>query len=472
MKYKKQYKEVFSQIHPPREVNWEELCVKRRRRRTSKQIVSVAAAIAVLTVLCLAAYAANFCRLRDLLLPRQDPTQAKTEQNQQTPFADTISLVGYTGTAETKALSEWKRFLETYDDGGALERIGNDLTGFEDQYGLYYVYTQEMADKLDSILEKYRLKLHTSMFIVSPAELLAEQVGGNFYGENRFGGAYLYEDGTFGFDGEIELEGYGLLDYQFLRAVQGSFTETQLTIGRINDYTEWTYVTQDGTVVTLALSGHKALVIVDLLDSFVTINVLAGTETPDDDVFSHGPLSAEDLERFADSFTFRLLTPALPANEEILRQVLQQEAESEDNGDFRMITGMEEWQAQAFFAELSRNIENDDRQAVAEKLLYPAAVTYWQTSETGTNPVEITVSSPEEFLLYYDEIFTENLWWDDILTSQYTKEHADLFPDNGMVGAAGGAIRFALTKENGIKVFTVQNSDGCSIRYGGRALLN
>ena len=184
MKYKKRYKEVFSQIHPPREVNWEELCVKRRRRRTSKQIVSVAAAIAVLTVLCLAAYAANFCRLRDLLLPRQDPTQAKTEQNQQTPFADTISLVGYTGTAEAKALSEWKRFLETYDDGGALERIGNDLTGFEDQYGLYYVYTQEMADKLDSILEKYRLKLHTSMFIVSPAELLAEQVGGNFYGEN------------------------------------------------------------------------------------------------------------------------------------------------------------------------------------------------------------------------------------------------------------------------------------------------
>ena len=57
-----------------------------------------------------------------------------------------------------------------------------------------------------------------------------------------------------------------------------------------------------GLAVTLALAPHKARVIADLPDSFVTINVLAGTETAASDIFSNGPLTAVDLERFADSF--------------------------------------------------------------------------------------------------------------------------------------------------------------------------
>lgn len=477
MKYKERYKEVFSQIHPTNEFDWEEMYMKKRSRNISKQIVCAAAVAAMLTGLCLAAYATNFFGLRDLLLPQQhkitlpkdpaDTTQdsSTTEQEQQTHLGDVILLVGYSDTPEAKAAAEWQNFLANYDDGGALDRIGNSPTGFEEDYGPYLVYTQEMADQLDEITAKHGLKLHSSMLNVSADELCG-QVGGNFYGDNRFGVAYLYEDGTFGFDGEIELENYGLLDYQFLRAVRGSFTDTLLNIGSVNDYTEWTYTTHDGTVVTLALSGYKALVIVDLPDSFVTINVLAGTQTPQSDVFSHGPLTAEDLERLADSFTFSLLTPARPADEEALKQAQQQKEELEDSSKFWTITGMEIWQAQAFYAELIRNIENNERQAVAEKLLYPATVTHWQTLEIGTYLVQTTVSSAEEFLLYYDDIFTESLWWDSIMANQYTKERADLFTSNGMVGGAGGAIWFALTEDEGIKVFTVQNSEECSVRHG------
>lgn len=477
MKYRERYKEVFSQIYPMKEFDWEEMYVKKRSRNISKQIVCVAAVAAVLTSLCLAAHATNFFGLRDLLLPQQheitlpkNPTDSTqdgmpVEQDQQTQLVDVISLVGYGDTAEAKATAEWQSFLTSYDDGGALYRIGNNPTGFEEDYGLYLVYTQEMADKLDEITAKYGLNLHSSMLIVSADELCG-QVGGKFYGDHRFGTAYLYEDGTFGFDGEIELEGYGLLDYQFLRAVRGSFTDTQLNIGDIDDYTEWSYITRDGTPVTLALASHKALVIVDLPDCFVTINVLAGTETPDDGVFSNGALTAAALERFADSFSFSLLTPARPADEEALKQAQQQKEELEDSSKFWRITGMEMWQAQEFYAELIRDIENGDRQAVAEKILYPATVTHWQTSETGTYLVKNTVWSAEEFLLYYDDIFTESLWRDGIMVNQYTKERADLFPDNGMVGGAGGAIWFALTESDGIKVFTVQNSEECSVRYG------
>lgn len=473
MKYKERYKDVFSQIEPAEKFDPEEFCMKRTRKNITKKLVCAAAVAAVLTSLCLAAYATDFFGLRELLLPQQheiilpkEPEDtgdgSPAEQEQQTQLVDVISLVGYSDTAEAKATAEWQAFLASYDDGGVLEQIGNAPTGFEEEYGLYLVYTQEMADQLDEITARYGLKLHTTTLVVSPDELCG-QVGGDFYGENRFGAAYLYEDGTFGFDGEIELDGYGLLDYQFLRAVRGSFTDTLLNIGDINAYTEWSYITQDGTTVTLALSSHKALVIADLPDSFVTINVLAGTDTPLSDVFSNGPLTAEALERLADSFAFSLLTPASPIDESLLELAEQQKKELEDSSKFWTITGMEEWQAQEFYARWLLNAENGDRMAVAEKLLYPATVSVWETTEAGTFLVEHTVESAEDFLLYYDDIFTESLW-ESVQHNQYTKERADLIPDNGMVGAAGGAVWFALTENDGIKVFTIQNGEGCSVR--------
>lgn len=431
----------------------------------SKRILCVAAATVLLGAFCLTAYATDFFGLRDLLLPQHEiklpaDTDSPNGQEQQVESVDVILLVGYSDTPEAKAAAEWQAFLAGYDDGGALEQIGNSPTGFEEMYGLYLVYTQEMADKLDEITAKYRLNLHSSMLIVSKDELLG-QAGGDFCGENSFGVAYLYEDGTFGFDGAIELEDYGLLDYQFLRAVRGSFTDTLLNIGDANDYTEWRYTTRSGVPVTLALAGYKALVIVDLPDSFVTINVLAGTETPESDIFSNGSLTAETLERFADSFDFSVLTPVLPFDAEAIQTAQQQKEAQEDSSKFWTITGLEMWQAQEFYCELIRNIENGDRQAVAEKILYPATVTVRE----GTGLAEITVRNAEEFLTYYDDIFTESLWWDSIMANQYTKERADLFAHDGMVGAAGGAIWFALA-EGGIRVFTVQNSDGYSVRCG------
>lgn len=88
--------------------------------------------------------------------------------------------------------------------------------------------------------------------------------------------------------------------------------------------TEWSYTTESGVPVTLALAPRKALIIADLPDSFVTINVLAGTETPTDDIFSHGPFDAEHLERFADSFDYTVLTPARPANPDLPRPTLEE----------------------------------------------------------------------------------------------------------------------------------------------------
>lgn len=457
-----------------RVLGWGDAPAAFRTRRAGKmrRILILAAVLCILLTLSAAAFAANWFGLRDMLLPRQEvevPLDPETEDpasaERKTYLADVISLSGYANTPESRANAEWQAFLNSYDtDGAIIDSLGNSIFGAGTGYSYYQVYTQEMAEKLDEIAAKYGLKLHTGMLSdLYTDEALCDQVGGDFLGENRAYSSYVYEDGTFKFDGEIELADYGLLDYQFQRCVRGSFSDMILNIGDVTDYREWVYATKSGVPVTLALAPRKALVLADLPDCFVTVNVLAGTETPADDVFSAGAFDAEDLERFSDSFDFSALTPVRPADPELSRPTLEEALGKPSTEEFFLVAGLEEAAAQAFYAELFRDVENGDRGAVAGKILYPAALSRWQTSEAGTCLVEHTVESAEEFLLYYDDIFTESLW-DNISQNQYTPDRADLVPDNGMVGGAGGAIWFAGTKDGGIKVFTIQNEEGCSIR--------
>ena len=77
----------------------------------------------------------------------------------------------------------------------------------------------------------------------------------------------------------------------------------------------------------------------------------------------------------------------------------------------------------------------------------------------------LSVSSPKEFLPYYDEIFTESIQEADSV-NRYTEERVDLFIDDGLIGAAGGAIWMAAF-EDGLAVITVQNPEGWSIRPPG-----
>jgi len=72
------------------------------------------------------------------------------------------------------------------------------------------------------------------------------------------------------------------------------------------------------------------------------------------------------------------------------------------------------------------------------------------------------VASADEFLPYYDDIFTDGLW-ESINQNQYTMERADLITNDGMIGAAGGAVWFA-PLEDGLTIFTVQNDEGRSFR--------
>ncbi|MCI8461386.1 MAG: hypothetical protein HFG25_00315 [Lachnospiraceae bacterium] len=264
-------------------------------------LTGAAACLCLLLVLPVAAMAHNWFGLKDLLLPETPgPAFAGPGKGFDLPEFDIISLSGYHTSPEAQALAEWEKFLAGYDpDGKIAAEIGNDLFAApnREDWLLYNVYSYEMGEKLDEIAGKYGLKLHQKINDVSPQEL-EYQTGGTFIKNSTNYWGYIYEDGTFQFDGDVEIEGFGTASFQFRRAVKGSFQDVALNIGDAENYTEWQYLTACGEPVLLALGDSKALLFADFDDCFIAVNVLDG---------SRSGMTREDLQRLADLIDFQIL---------------------------------------------------------------------------------------------------------------------------------------------------------------------
>lgn len=447
MKNRELYQETFSQIHSSTELRWEDFQSMRKTGRIGRRLAVLAAVIGLLALLSAAAVATDFFGLRRVLLPQKGTVGTVDTQGVlipgETEQVDVISLSGFQNTPESRALAEWQAFLESYDpDGSIIAAVGNSPTGFEERYGLYLVYTQEMADQLDEIAEKYGLKLHTMMEIVLPEQW--EEAVGSFLREgNTAYSGYIYEDGTFAYDGAAYIPGYGTADYQFRRSVNGTLHDVILNITDVSQYADWVYETACGQVVTLALSESKALILADMGDSFIAVNVLAGTETPADDVFSSGPLSRRDLKVLADLFDFTALAPAVPPN---LTGFAPPESGRELPGDpIYESAGIESRVAAAYADELAGLLAEGDRESVAEMFHYPCRAEV----PSGTFDVE----TPEEFLAYYDEAVGS-----EVRTIVEELRNGEMFASGGMVSAGEGSAWFGLVEDGEIRLFSLRNS--------------
>ncbi len=476
------YRKTFSQVHSSVRIEWEDFANMEhtKRRRRIRPLAAAVAAVCLLAALtAAAAVATDFLGLRELLLPQKGKVNVLDEDGVVVPgqmeYKDFLSLAGFSDTAESRALAEWQSFLDSYDqDGAILEKIGNDPTGFEEEYGLYLVYTQEMADELDRIADKYGLRLHRALGLIFPGEW-EERIGPFLdVAVNAYTG-YAYENGTFQFDGDASLEEYGTVDFQFRRSVKGTMEDVALNIGDAGQYETWGRETAQGVMTTLALGPTKSLILADLGDSFVTVNVLAGTETPIGDVFSSGPFFREDLERLADCFDLSVLAPAVPldvetfselppdAGDETMEDVppedVSQEAEApaaeEDaREDYRLrlydMTGMEEAPAREFLRYFNSLVQGGYRESAADLLAYPRTVSLEEDT--------YEVSDGEEFLTYYEDVLTEEVR--TRLAAWAETEDLELLTTPGMAGTPDGLVWFGLVEDGEIRIFTLQDADG------------
>lgn len=206
-----------------------------------------------------------------------------------------ISLQGFSDSPEYLAAQEWKDFEDGYDkDRKILDQVGNKATEWDEKYGTYGVYSQDMADKVDEIVSKYNLSLHGKIESAEQQDL--DEKYDVVMKDATYVG-YCFPDGTFQVDGE-----FGKYDFQLRRTVKGVLDTVYLNVGMINDYEQWEYKTASGKTVQLALSEDKAVILANLDDSFVTVNVLL-TLSEDGPV----PMSKADLENMADQINFATL---------------------------------------------------------------------------------------------------------------------------------------------------------------------
>ena len=115
-----------------------------------KRIISLALAAALILALGTAAYAIYNWRLQDLVLHGSTENETEVTESQRIdPLpegVDTLSLQGYAGSPEYKAMLEWSEFQKNYDrDGEILASVGNNPTPWSEKYGSgnYLVYLQE-----------------------------------------------------------------------------------------------------------------------------------------------------------------------------------------------------------------------------------------------------------------------------------------------------------------------------------------
>lgn len=204
-------------------------------------------------------------------------------------------------TPESQALDEWLAFLNSYDQNKAIfNSTGDRLDDSLARYSYYKVYAPEMAQELERIADKYKLKLHTTLYDLTVFPELLEPLGG-FMGITWGKPTYMYEDGTFHVDnGWMELEDFGAFDFQLQRSVRGTFHDAMLVIGNVSDYREWYYETAYDVTVTLALGPDTALILTDLADCFVTVIAPVGVNQG---------FTQANLEVLANSIDFTALSP-------------------------------------------------------------------------------------------------------------------------------------------------------------------
>lgn len=286
-----------------------------------KKVIAVACVAAFALVCSVTVFATNMFGLKDLIIRQKSDNVSYSDEGDNNNY-NYISLQGYANSDEAKACAEWNAFLDTYDaDGKILKEIGNKTTEFDKEYICYTVYTQEMADKLNEIANKYNLKLLKSIKATetfyqeateTPEELFNLVGKKNFIRNTEIVSnvavwGYVYNEGSFHVDGQFNKSGV-YVDYQLSCYKKGSFVQTALTIDDAESYRESEYTTKGGTAVRLAMGPDRTLIILDMGDQFVTVNILSGYS---DEELKYGDgnieLTLEDVKAMADTFDFAAL---------------------------------------------------------------------------------------------------------------------------------------------------------------------
>ena len=280
-------------------------------------LLAAVIALALLLVGCAVVYVLRMQSLKVGEFSFYIPTEYD-ENGEAIPMAshEPITLLSRQGT-NMEALKEWIAFKNSYDQDSTV-MIESDLamkSGHpwdipENYYFTYDCYSPEMVDKLNEIVEKYDLKLLSTIIQLDRYEgsVPLDSLGltGLTYDEPNV--QVEYEDGSFHLEGTFHLGmritgDFG--DWQWENgeasvrySLKDYFDPSTGAMLESKDYDEWDYTRRDGKTVLLVLNEDTAEIFADLPDAFITIDLDSKILVDGKEV----PMTRAALEQLAELF--------------------------------------------------------------------------------------------------------------------------------------------------------------------------
>ena len=308
-----------------------------RKVLSLRRPVLIAALIALLLMLvgCAVAYMLS---MKEILIGQQqtyqdvfeydpDTGEAVAYLGQETVTEQVLTLGGIKGSPNYQAAQEWFAFKQEYDPDHAiiieLQRT-DTVPKFPEEYGSYNIYSQEMKDKLDEILEKYGLRLIGKTVPFRTEEAVCKALGlENIVAPGsdalmELDYASYQECGNLSMDFNIIIPGDGDEDIQETRCHiyymhKAAFTEDVISLGEIETWEEWNYTTASGAEVLIFRSPEdwRGYIFCDMPNYTVTLRYEFIDEQYSNDIDGNMIIDREimtdqQIQRLADTVDFSI----------------------------------------------------------------------------------------------------------------------------------------------------------------------
>lgn len=314
---------------------------KKTSRHPARKMWLIAAIVAAMVLLM--GCAVYVLKMQDMNVGQEEVTYDAFDYDtmeylgQKTYTQEVFSLAGLEGTPAYLASKEWYEFKQNYDpDYKILDTVKGNYPVFSAEYDAYGLYSQEMKEQLDLILQKHRLKpmgarleFRTLRNMLAALEIEKIQTVENQVTINVASGG-CYENGNFSLSLDFK---FPEADENELGATWGMlrwnradcFSDDLFAIEQTGDWKEWNYTTESGDDVLIirSPSDWRGWIICKHGDGIMSLQVEARQDawnnvdgkTWTDERF----LTDKQMEQLADAIDFAI-QPRVATQEDVKKQ--------------------------------------------------------------------------------------------------------------------------------------------------------
>lgn len=315
---------------------------RRRIQKVSARkavLIAAAAVLALLLVGCAVVYVLNMQNLKLGVQEETKPVYGADGQSvvgYETVNQNILSLNGLKGTPGYQAALEWYEFKQAYDPDLRIRAAVTQEPEFPAEYVDYNLYTQEMKDRLDEIMTRYRLKPQGSKLEFRTVKNMCTALGVEKLQTARNDVAVKVDSGLCYSNGSFQLclnfglppeEGsqidstWGILKWNR----KDCFSEDYISIEDSGDWQEWNYTTASGKEVLIirSPSDWRGWIFCDRGEATLSLQMEArrdlGYNEDGRTWFEYLYLTDRQMEQIADAIDFGI-QPRLVSQEDVDNQ--------------------------------------------------------------------------------------------------------------------------------------------------------